>query len=76
MEGVDKLGVETRGNFNTHTADEEVEIHPPQVGFLVPWHFILLDHTRDNRIGSMAEVGRFEDTREHDGGVGEARRAP
>jgi hypothetical protein len=54
LKGVDKLRVESGGDFNTHAADKEEKVHSPQVWLLVPWHLVLLDHTRNNRVGSMA----------------------
>jgi hypothetical protein len=74
LKGVDELRVETRSDLNTHTTDEEVEVHDPQIRLLVPWHLILLDHARNDGVGSMADVWRLEDT--HDGGVGEAGMLP
>jgi hypothetical protein len=67
LQGVDELRVETRCNFDTHTTDEKVEVHDPEVGLLVPWRLVLFDHARDNWIGSMADVRCLEET--HDGGV-------
>lgn len=70
LKSVDELRVEARSDLNTHTTDKEVKIHDPQVGLLVPWHLVLLDHARNDWIGSMANVWRLEDA--HDGGVGDA----
>jgi hypothetical protein len=69
LQRVDKLRVETRSNFDTHAADEQVEVHDSEIRFLVPRYFVLLDHACDDWVGPMPGV-RFEDT--HYGGVGEA----
>jgi hypothetical protein len=65
LKGVDELRIESRCDFNTHAADKEVEVHPPQIRLLVPWHRVLLDHARNDGVGSMPEVWCLEDT--HDG---------
>jgi hypothetical protein len=70
LKGVDELRVESRCNLNTHAADEEVKVHPPQVRLLVPWHLVLFDHARNNGISSMPDVWCLEDT--HDGGIAES----
>jgi len=69
LEGVNELRVESGGDLNAHTDDEEVNVHAPQVGLLVPWHLVLLDHARNDRVGAMTDVWCLEDA--HDG-VGEA----
>ena len=74
LKSTDELRVETRSDFNTHTTDEQVEVHDPQIGLLVPWHLVLLDQARNDGVGSMADVWRLEDT--HDGGGREAGMLP
>jgi hypothetical protein len=69
LKSVDELRVETRRNLYTHTANKEVEVHPPQVGFLVPRHLILLHHAGNDGVGAMTGVCWLEDT--HDGSVNE-----
>jgi hypothetical protein len=67
LERADKLRVKTGGNFDTHAANKQVEVHGPQVGLLVPWHFVLLHHARDDGVGATAGVRCLEDA--HGGGV-------
>jgi hypothetical protein len=69
LQGIDELRVKTRGDLDTHATDEKVKVHDPQIGFLVPRHLVLLDHTRDDWIRSMADVWCLEET--HFGGIGE-----
>jgi hypothetical protein len=69
LEGVDELRVETGGDLNTHAAYEEVEVHPAQIGLLVPWHLVLRNHAGNNGVGST--ILNFEET--HDVGDREGR---
>lgn len=56
LESVDELRVETRGHLNTHAAEEEADVHGPQVRLLVPHHLVLLAEASDNGVGSRADV--------------------
>jgi hypothetical protein len=73
LKRADELRVESRSDLNAHADDEEVNVHAPQVGLLVPRHLVLLHHARNDRVRAMADVWCLEDT--HDG-VGEAQSLP
>lgn len=56
LQGVDELGVETRGHLDAHTAEEQPDVHAPQIGLLVPWRLVLGDEAGDDGVGGAANV--------------------
>lgn len=63
LEGVDELGVETRGHLDTHAAQEEPHVHKTQVGLLVPWRRVLGDEARDDRVSGGSYIDHLEGCR-------------
>ena len=56
LESVDELRVEARSHLNAHAAQEEEDVHAPQVRLLVPCHLVLLDQAGDNGVRCCANV--------------------
>lgn len=60
LEGIDELGIEARGHLNTHAAQEQEDVHPPQVGLLVPWRLVLGDEAGDDGVGGGSYVDHLD----------------
>lgn len=56
LERVDELRIETRSHLNTHTAEEQPDVHKTQIGLLVPWRLVLLDEASDDGVRGATNV--------------------
>lgn len=56
LERVDELRIETRSHLNTHTTEEQPDVHDTQIGLLVPWRLILLDEASDDGVRGATNV--------------------
>jgi hypothetical protein len=61
LQGVDELGIETRGHLDAHTAEEQPDVHAPQIRLLVPWRLVLLDEASDDGVGGAANVDHLDE---------------
>ena len=56
LERVDELRIETRGHLNTHTTQEQPDVHNPKVRLPVPWHLVLLHEAGDDGVRGFSNV--------------------
>lgn len=59
LQRVDELRVKARRHLNTHAAEEEPNVHQPQVGLLVPWRLVLRHEAGEDGVGGIAHVDHF-----------------
>lgn len=62
LQSVDKLRIESGSHLNTHTAEEQPDVHDTKIGLLVPWCLVLFNEASDDGIGGGTNV-------DHGGGL-------
>jgi len=69
LQRVDELRIESRGHLYSHTAEEEPDIHDTQITLAIPWYFVLLGKTCDDRVGETSGLCLFGESHHHEKGL-------